>query len=176
MSEPFIAEIKLFGGNFAPRSWAFCDGQTIPVAQNTALFSLLGTIYGGNGRTDFALPDLQGRFPMHAGAGAGLTRRNIGARGGSATVTLSESHLPSHSHGTGKMAVDDKADAKTADGALFANEPTGTSAIFTDAAAVNVNMDKVTEGVGGGQAISNQPPYTAIYFVIALQGLFPSRS
>ena len=99
MSEPFIAEIRIFAGNFAPRGWAFCNGQLLPVAQNTALFSLVGTTYGGDGRSTFALPDLQGRAPLHPGQGPGLTNRRLGEKGGAATETLTESQLPGHGHG-----------------------------------------------------------------------------
>jgi len=94
MSEPFIAEIRIFAGNFAPPNWAFCNGQLLPIAQNTALFSLIGTIYGGDGRTNFALPNLQGRMPMHAGSGPGLTPRNLGRSGGATTETLTEAQMP----------------------------------------------------------------------------------
>jgi len=98
MSEPFIAEIRIFAGDFAPRGWAFCDGQLLPVAQNTALFSLIGTTYGGDGRTTTALPNMQGRSPMHPGRGPGLTAKRLGQRGGVEAVTLSEAQIPSHSH------------------------------------------------------------------------------
>ena len=98
MSEPFLAEIRIFAGNFAPRGWAFCNGQLLPIAQNTALFSLIGTTYGGDGRTTTGLPNLQGRAPMHPGRGPGLTARRLGESGGAETVTLSESQMPSHTH------------------------------------------------------------------------------
>jgi microcystin-dependent protein len=98
MSEPFIAEIRIFAGNFAPRGWAFCDGQLLPISQNTALFSLIGTTYGGDGRTTTALPNLQGRAPMHPGRGPGLTERRLGQKGGVETVTLSEAQMPNHNH------------------------------------------------------------------------------
>ena len=98
MSEPFVAEIRIFAGNFAPRSWAFCNGQLLPVSQNTALFSLIGTTYGGDGRTTTALPNLKGRAPMHPGRGPGLTSRRLGQRGGAEMITLSEAQMPSHTH------------------------------------------------------------------------------
>ena len=98
MSEPFVAEIRIFAGNFAPRNWAFCNGQLLPISQNTALFSLIGTTYGGDGRTTTALPNLQGRAPMHAGRGPGLTDRRLGQKGGVETVTLSEAQMPNHTH------------------------------------------------------------------------------
>ena len=100
MSEPFIAEIRIFAGNFAPRGWAFCNGQLLPIAQNTALFSLTGTTYGGDGRSTFGLPDLRGRAPLHPGRGPGLTDRRLGEKGGAATVTLTEAQMPAHGHGT----------------------------------------------------------------------------
>ena len=99
MSEPFVAEIRIFAGNFAPRGWAFCNGQLMPLAQNTALFSLVGTTYGGDGKSTFALPDLQGRAPLHPGQGPGLTNRRLGEKGGAATETLTQSQLPGHGHG-----------------------------------------------------------------------------
>src|SRR5262245_60083892 len=98
MSDPFVAEIRLFAGNFAPRGWAFCNGQLLPISQNTALFSLLGTNYGGDGRSSFALPDLQGRVPLHAGNGPGLSSRHLGEAGGDDTITLTDAQMPAHSH------------------------------------------------------------------------------
>ena len=106
MSEPVIAEIRIFAGNFAPRNWAFCNGQLLPIAQNTTLFSLIGTTYGGDGRTTTALPNLQGRAPMHPGRGPGLTTRRLGESGGSETTTLTEAQMPSHTHGLMGAAED----------------------------------------------------------------------
>jgi microcystin-dependent protein len=171
MSEPFIAEIRIFAGNFAPRSWAFCDGQLLPISQNTALFSLIGTTYGGDGRTTTALPNLQGRAPMHPGRGPGLTSRRLGEKVGINSVTLSAAQIPSHTHTlVGSAAVP--------------NEPTPTNANFPFRAAFyssgNSNLvsmaSSMVANAGGGQAHTNVQPYLGINFIIALQGLYPSRS
>ncbi len=176
MSEPFIAEIRIFAGNFAPRSWAFCDGQLLPIAQNTALFSLIGTTYGGDGRTTTALPNLQGRAPMHPGRGPGLTSRRLGEKVGVETVTLSEAQIPSHSHTvrgtTGGAAVinpltNQSAFARSAGGQAYHN---ATSSNLVDLASETLST------TGGGQAHTNVQPFLAINFIIALQGLYPSRS
>ncbi len=173
MSEPFTAEIRIFAGNFAPRGWAFCDGQLLPIAQNTALFSLIGTTYGGDGRTTTALPNLQGRAPMHPGRGPGLTARRLGQKVGVETVTLSEAQIPSHNHTA-------RADSSSA----VAGAPTNTSAFARtggdlDAyltATPNVDLASSTlSTTGGGQAHTNLQPFLAINFIIALVGLYPSR-
>lgn len=176
MSEPFIAEIRIFAGNFAPRGWAFCDGQLLPISNNTALFSLIGTTYGGDGRTTTALPNLQGRAPMHPGRGPGLTSRRLGEKVGTETVTLSEAQIPSHSH---------TVRGTTTAGA--AGAPGNTSSIGrtsitdrlyqTNTTANIVEMASETiSTTGGGQPHANQQPYLAMNFIIALQGLYPSRS
>ncbi len=171
MSEPFIAEIRIFAGNFAPRSWAFCDGQLLPIAQNTALFSLIGTTYGGDGRTTTALPNLQGRAPMHPGRGPGLTSRRLGEKVGVETVTLSEAQIPSHSHTLrGHIAGNN---ALGPGGNSLGARPkyqTNTSANLVDLASEAVGL------TGGGQAHENNQPYLTLNFIIALQGLYPSRS
>jgi microcystin-dependent protein len=170
MSEPFIAEVRIFAGNFAPRGWAFCDGQLLPIAQNTALFSLIGTTYGGDGRTTTALPNLQGRAPMHPGRGPGLTSRRLGERLGVETVTLSESQLPSHTHGVNSFGTPDSATPA-------GDKGIGAAPIYGDAAGTKVNMAANAVGsVGGGQAHNNMQPYLGLNFIIALQGLYPSRS
>lgn len=171
MSEPFLAEIKLFGGNFAPRGWAFCEGQLLPISQNSALFSLLGTFYGGDGRTTFALPDLRGRVPFHPGRGPGLSSYQIGQRGGAETNTLSINQLPSHSHGN-NMASAAEGDS---------NDPAGKLLAKSDARAYTATGPAVasagnTANSGGGQAIDNRQPYIAMNYIIALQGVYPSRS
>lgn len=169
MSEPFIAEVRIFAGNFAPRGWAFCDGQLLPIAQNTALFSLIGTIYGGDGRTTTALPNLQGRAPMHPGRGPGLTSRRLGEIVGVDSVTLVENQLPSHSHTLNAFPT------------VNANAPSaavgiGAAPIYTSDSNV-VNMAGGTlEESGGNQPHNNMQPFLGMYFIIALQGLFPSRS
>ncbi|HOP21495.1 MAG TPA: tail fiber protein [Gammaproteobacteria bacterium] len=178
MSEPFIAEIRIFAGNFAPRSWAFCNGQLLPISQNTALFSLIGTTYGGDGRSTTALPNLQGRAPMHPGRGPGLTARRLGERGGTQSVTLTEAQIPNHNHsvtadanpggfGGGGADTPDPVNhylaSTSASGQFYAN---GNSNV--------VAMSEVTTA-GGSQAHNNVQPVIAINYIIALQGLYPSR-
>lgn len=174
MSEPFIAEIRIFAGNFAPRGWAFCDGQLLPVSQNTALFSLIGTTYGGDGRTTTALPNLQGRAPMHPGRGPGLTDRRLGQRGGVTEVTLTEAQMPNHTHqmyGSGRPANnDDPASNRylgTASSANAAYAPPNNLVAMADASLPNT---------GGSQAHNNLQPLLTMNFIIALVGLYPSRS
>jgi microcystin-dependent protein len=174
MSEPFIAEIRIFAGNFAPRSWAFCNGQLLPISQNTALFSLIGTTYGGDGRTTTALPNLEGRAPMHPGRGPGLTSRQLGQRGGVETDTLTEAQMPNHSH-TLRATGFERADVPTpsADTSLAIS----SSGNAYSAATPNAFMaDEMLPTTGGSQAHNNMQPYLTINFIIALQGLYPSRS
>jgi microcystin-dependent protein len=171
MSEPFIAEIRIFAGNFAPRSWAFCDGQLLPVSQNTALFSLIGTTYGGDGRTTMGLPNLQGRTPMHPGTGPGLTARRLGQVGGVETVTLSEAQMPNHNHqATGSS---DAANQRGPAGNLPAAGG-GRGAVAYKNATATAPFERLTTS-GGGQAHNNQQPFLTLNFIIALQGLYPSR-
>jgi microcystin-dependent protein len=170
--DPFVAEIRIFPFNFAPRGWAFCNGQLLPISQNTALFSLLGTTYGGDGKTTFALPNLQGAAPMHPGQGPGLSLHDLGEASGSATVTLIESELPAHTH-TLRAATDD------AD--LQAPTPTrslarSTSGFAYVAGAANTAMAATAIGTtGGSQPHNNLQPYLTLNFCIALQGVFPPR-
>ncbi len=168
MSDPFVAEIRIFAGNYAPRGWAFCNGQLLPIAQNTALFSLIGTTYGGDGRTTTALPNLQGRAPMHPGRGPGLTARRLGERVGVATVTLSESQIPPHTHG-----VNSASDTTTA--TPDANSIPGATPMY-GAGATTPMASGALGNTGGGGAHSNLQPYMAINFIISLQGIYPSRS
>jgi len=173
MSEPFIAEIRIFAGNFAPRGWAFCDGQLLPISQNTALFSLIGTTYGGDGRTTTALPNLQGRAPMHPGRGPGLTSRRLGQKGGTETVTLSEAQIPNHNH-TLRAQVS-RGSALTPQDNFF-NQSVGDTAYLsppTNLASMKTDMAPST---GGSQAHTNMQPFLAMNFIIALVGLYPSRS
>ena len=175
--DPFIGQIMMFGGNFAPRGWAMCNGQLLDISQNAALFSILGTTYGGDGRTTFGLPDLRGRLPMHFGQGPGLSNHNLGQKGGAETVTLNESQLPGHNHGmagsTSAATSRSPAGAFPAsafvDGVRTAVETYGTSSDTT------LNAGVITPS-GGGQAHDNMPPFGVINFVIALQGIFPSRN
>lgn len=168
MSEPFIAEIKLFAGNFAPRNWAFCDGQLMPIAQNTALYSLVGTTYGGDGRTTFGLPNLQGRAPMHPGQGPGLRQHQLGEQGGSETAALNENQLPRHEHPLRAAGNADRADP--------GGNALGAAAMYGPAGGEVAMAAEAIGHSGGNQAHNNMQPYLAINFVIALQGLFPSRS
>ena len=177
MSEPFIAEIRIFAGNFAPRSWAFCDGQLLPVAQNTALFSLIGTTYGGDGRTTTALPNLKGRTPMHPGRGPGLTSRRLGQRGGAETITLSEAQIPSHTH-TLRASNDDieeEGGDKTATSGYTARMQANQSIYSGNTNLVDMAPTSMANN-GGNQAHNNMQPYLTLNFIIALQGLYPSRA
>lgn len=173
MADPFVAEIRIFPFNFAPRGWAWCDGQLLPLSQNTALFSLLGTTYGGDGKSNFALPDLQGRAPMHPGQGPGLSLHDLGETGGSETVALLESEIPSHSHAL--RASTDPADlqAPTPNRSL-ARSTSGFAYI-----AANPTVAMAPESLapaGGDQPHNNMQPYLTFYFCIALQGVFPPRT
>ena len=175
MSEPFVAEIRIFAGNFAPRGWAFCDGQLLPIAQNTALFSLIGTTYGGDGRTTTALPDLRGRAPMHPGRGPGLTSRRLGERGGAETATLSEAQMPSHAHGM--QAVVNPAVVRVPSSTVTLARSMGAAAYQTDSSANLVSLASQTlPNTGGGTPHNNVQPYLTMNFIIALVGLYPSRS
>ncbi|MCU0296142.1 MAG: tail fiber protein [Candidatus Nanopelagicales bacterium] len=171
MADPFVAEIRMFPFNFAPRGWAWCDGQLLPLSQNTALFSLLGTTYGGNGTSNFALPNLQGRSPMHPGQGPGLSLRDLGESGGSETVTLQASELPSHSH---TLQATSSATTGAPAGAALANAASGARAYRTPGATTFMAADAL-QAVGGSPH-NNRQPYLTLYFLIALQGVFPPRT
>lgn len=174
MSEPFIAEIRIFAGNFAPRGWAFCNGQLLPISQNTALFSLIGTTYGGDGRTTTALPNLQGRAPMHPGRGPGLTARRLGEQGGVETVTLAEAQMPNHAHTL--QAYSRPGDLADPAGRSLARTQGGLAYQSNSSASlVQMNAQSLA-AAGGSQAHNNMQPYLAINFIIALVGLYPSRS
>ena len=170
MSEPFVAEIRIFAGNFNPRGWAFCDGQLLPIAQNTALFSLIGTTYGGDGRTTTALPNLQGRAPMHPGRGPGLTSRRLGQRGGVETVTLSEAQMPNHTHTL--QATEEEVDRRTPENRFTAEG----EQVYGPASNLGNMADGALAANGGSQTHNNMQPFQAINFIIALTGLYPARS
>jgi len=173
MADPFVAEIRIFPFNFAPRGWAWCDGQLLPLSQNTALFSLLGTTYGGNGMSNFALPDLQGRAAMHPGQGPGLSLHDLGETSGSETVTLLESEIPAHSHSL-RADVLDQADTNVpSPSASFAQSASGT--LYQSATNTQLAPDALTPA-GGDQPHNNMQPYLTFYFCIALQGVFPPRT
>ena len=168
----------MFGGNFAPRGWALCDGQLLTISGNQALFSLLGTIYGGDGRTTFGLPELRGRAPMHKGTGPGLTPRNIGVKTGSENVTVAVSQMPAHSHSvTNLQATGNAADT---------SDPTGNSLAMANVYHTGPANAQLSEGsvsvtgtpgnTGGNQSHANMPPYLAVNFIIALVGIYPSRN
>jgi len=175
MSNPFLAEIRIFTGNFAPKGWALCDGQLMPISQNTALFSLLGTTYGGDGRSNFAIPNLQGCAPMQAGQGPGLSLRDLGETSGEQTVTLLQTEMPAHSH--------------TVQAAAAGGLPSPTNNVWASGLkghpgsyaasnpATNVQMNPFSASIAGGNLPhNNMPPFLGLTFIIALQGVFPARS
>jgi microcystin-dependent protein len=170
--EPFIGQIMPVGFNFAPRGWAFCDGQLLAISQNQALFSLLGTVFGGDGRTTFSLPGLRGRSIVHPGQGAGLDNIRQGQKGGASTITLQTAHMPAHAH-TGSMKLGGSPEEAGAGHFIGANQ-----AIYTeDAGTGAINAGAVTtNNTGGNQAFSSRNPYLGIYVCIALVGVFPSRN
>ena len=171
--EAFIAEIRMFAGNFAPRDWALCDGQLLPISQHSALFSILGTMYGGDGRTTFALPDLRGRVAIHPGQGPGLSYYNQGAIGGSETNTLTTNQLPSHNHSVNAVTATGNQTSPTgnlvADSGLFDNE-------YSNANADTTLKSTMIENTGGGQPVNNIQPYGTVNYIIALYGTFPTRN
>ncbi|RUT83413.1 MULTISPECIES: tail fiber protein [unclassified Mesorhizobium] len=172
MADPFVAEIRIFPFNFAPKGWAWCDGQLLPLSQNTALFSLLGTTYGGNGKSNFALPDLQGRAPMHPGQGPGLSLHDLGEPGGSETVSLLISEMPQHGHNL--MANVNPANlAAPSPARSFARTAPGQS--YSATATLTPLSDQAVRPIGGDQPHNNMQPYLTCYFCIALQGVFPPR-
>jgi microcystin-dependent protein len=173
--DPFVAEIRIFPFNFAPKGWAFCDGQILPLSQNTALFSLLGTTYGGDGKSNFALPNMQGNAPMHPGQGPGLSLHDLGETGGSDTVTLLESEIPSHAH---SMMAINNTPQDTIPGPLegFARS-SGANAYQANVQANIVQMsDNTIAPAGGDQPHNNMQPYLTLNFCIALQGVYPPRT
>jgi microcystin-dependent protein len=173
--DPFVAEIRIFPFNFAPKGWAFCDGQILPLSQNTALFSLLGTTYGGDGKSNFALPNMQGNAPMHPGQGPGLSLHDLGETGGSDTVSLLESEIPSHSHTVQAFAALGTRLIPT--GNSIARETGATTYVPAASANPTVNMASNTiTPAGGDQPHNNLQPYLTLNFCIALQGVFPPRT
>jgi microcystin-dependent protein len=171
--DPFVAEIRIFPFNFAPKGWAFCDGQLLPLSQNTALFSLLGTTYGGDGKSNFALPDMQGNAPMHPGQGPGLSLHDLGETGGSETVSLLESEIPSHSHNVTASSQDGLDSHPVAN---FLAQGIGIN-LYVNAGTTPVSMnDNSLAPAGGDQPHNNMQPYLTLSFCIALQGVFPPRT
>ena len=172
MAQPYVGEIRMFAGNFAPSGWMFCDGQLLPISENETLFQLIGTTYGGDGQTTFALPDLRGRAPIHTGQGAGLPLYDLGEKGGSPTHTLSVNEMPQHTHTAfGDSGVGTSSSPAAA---LPARDPSGTPAYGTNAVAPLAG--NAISVVGGSQPHSVQSPYLAIHYCIALQGVFPPRT
>ena len=189
MSDPFIGEISLFGGNFAPRNWAFCSGQLLSISQNTALFALIGTIYGGDGRTNFALPDLRSRAAVGAGNGPGLSSASLGQRAGTENATLTASELGAHSH-----SVTSTTSFGAQSGTANQHEPTGgelaeptiqgnpglmiysSQASDTDLEGASVSGALVVADAGSGAAHTNMQPFMGVNYIIAIQGQFPSRN
>lgn len=171
--DPFVAEIRIFPFNFPPKGWAFCNGQILPLSQNTALFSLLGTTYGGDGKSNFALPDMQGNAPMHPGQGPGLSLHDLGETGGSQTVTLLQSEIPGHSHSW--TASNQDGTVQSAGQQLMANGVGGISMYAAPPPGVQLNPNAVAPA-GGDQPHNNMQPYLTLNFCIALQGVYPPRT
>ncbi|MFH6604505.1 phage tail protein [Maribacter algicola] len=169
--EPFIGQIIMFGGNFAPRGWALCDGQLLSIASNSALYSILGTTYGGDGRTTFGLPDLRGRVPMHAGNGPGLTPRRLGEKSGTETNTLNVNQLPSHSHGV-SLPAKEEGNTDVPSGNYVAGAGLDSFGTTSDSDMATFQ----TLNSGGSQSVNNIQPFQCVTYIIALTGLFPSRS
>jgi len=181
MSDPYIAQIVMFGGNFAIRSWAFCDGQLLPIAQNQALFSLLGTTYGGDGRTSFGLPDMRGRMPVHPGNGPGLNPVRLGQKSGHTSVVLNQANLPSHSHAVTSTlhGVEAAGDQASPSGNFLAEGSTSSNYVASARSTETLNPASVTStasNTGSGQSFDITNPYLAVNFEIALLGVFPSRN
>jgi microcystin-dependent protein len=177
MADPFVAEIRIFPFTFAPKGWAFCNGQLMPLSQNTALFSLLGTTYGGDGKSNFALPDLQGRAPMHPGQGSGLSLHDLGETGGAETVTLLQSEMPFHTHQIMSSSNPPPANAGVPDPSVSLSRSSGTTAYQVPPLSNLGMMDPQAIGIAGASLPhNNMQPYLTFNFNIALQGVFPPRT
>ena len=173
MSEPFVGEVRMFAGNFAPRGWAFCDGQLLAVSQNDALFSLLGTVYGGDGQTTFGLPDMRGRLALHAGQGPGLSERRLGAKGGSEHETLTVNQIPSHKH---NLTANNAAGTSTTPTGSLSRDTAGSNLYIQALSANKTTLNSnALSNVGGSQSHSNMMPYLCVNYIIALFGIYPSR-
>ncbi|WP_430812432.1 MULTISPECIES: phage tail protein [unclassified Carboxylicivirga] len=175
-SEGMIGEIRMFAGNFAPRGWALCDGQLLSIAQNSALFSILGTTYGGDGRTTFALPDLRGRVPVHAGSGPGLSPYALGQKGGAETTTLSVGNLPAHSHNASVVNKVNNDEATSDDPSGKYPAVSGENMYHELSNAESAVSTVMVENTGEGQAFDQRQPYATINYIICLQGIYPSRN
>ncbi|MCU1265472.1 MAG: phage Tail Collar domain protein [Acidobacteria bacterium] len=173
MSQPYVGEIRMFGGNFAPAGWAFCQGQLMPISENDVLFQLIGTTYGGDGQETFALPDLQGRVPIHQGQGSGLQNYQIGEQGGSESVTLTTQTIPAHSHPA--LCIGGGGNASNPAGGLWAGSDVNQYA----AVAPDTTMGSPpipTSPTGGSQPHENMIPFTCISYILSLFGIFPSQN
>jgi microcystin-dependent protein len=175
MADPFVAEIRIFPFNFAPKGWAFCDGQILPLSQNTALFSLLGTTYGGNGQSNFALPNLQGSAPMHPGQGPGLSLHDLGETGGSETVSLLEAEIPAHTHTLQASNQPGEDPAPNPSEALARSVGASLYQSVTNTNLVQLSPNALVP-TGGDQPHNNMMPYLTLNFCIALQGVYPPRT
>jgi microcystin-dependent protein len=172
MADPYVGEIRLFAGNFAPQGWALCEGQLLPILGYETLFTLIGTTYGGDGQNSFALPDLQGRVPIHQGAGAGLSNRIMGERGGAETVTLTASQLPAHNHPLVATSAAAQA-AAVPSGSVLAATPVS---LYGTAMATAPMASTALAAAGGAQPHENMAPFVAMNYIIALIGIFPSQN
>lgn len=176
MTDPFIGEIRIFAGNFAPYGWALCNGQLLPISQNTALYSIIGKTYGGDGKTNFALPNLQGRIPLHFGQGPGLSNRNLGEPIGSETVSLSGNQMPAHSHSATIKAAN-AGSINQPENNLFGKILRTNMYSTPDAALTNMAEGSLSlQNAGGSLAHNNMQPYLTLNFIIALTGVYPPRS
>jgi microcystin-dependent protein len=178
MPEPFLGEIRTFAGSYAPAGWAFCNGQLLSIAQNTALYSILGTMYGGNGTTQFALPNLMGRAPLHKGEGPGLTPRTVGDTVGEESATLTIDNLPMHTHQV--VASTGSGSTGKPEGNVFAESPAPGPhrppvSLYSASPTTTMNGQALSS-TGGDQPHNNMQPYLGLNFIIALQGIFPSRN
>ena len=184
--EGCLGEIRMFAGNFAPRNWALCDGQLLPISQYSALFAILGTTYGGDGRTTFGLPDLRGRFPMHPGNGPGLSSRQLGQKGGVENVTLTVAQMPSHTHSASTQVTSEASDSEgtvtNPEDAIPAKSGSGDPD-WVDENNANIELSdqmhsaSTTIGsAGGSQSHDNMSPFNCVNFIICLEGIFPSRN
>jgi microcystin-dependent protein len=172
MSQPYVGEIRMFGGNFAPSGWAFCDGQLMQISENDTLFNLIGTTYGGDGQETFALPDLQGRLPMHAGQGPGLSNYQIGEKAGVETVTLTTQQNPTHTHAV--VVSGDLANSNSPNNSMLAQST--QILLYTQDTASKFMAPSALSPVGGSQPHENMQPFLVISFIISLFGVYPSQS
>ncbi len=175
MSDPFVAEIRIFGCNYPPKYWAHCNGQLLPIAQNTALFSLLGTTYGGNGQTNFALPNLQGQAAVNAGQGPGLSNYYLGDTGGQSSVSLLTSQMPAHNHLPAATTSDGTSSSPSGNGFATPSADRGAQT-YTDSILPVQMSPNALSLMGGGQPHNNMMPYLVLNFCIALNGIFPARN